>query len=46
MKGYGHLYIRPTVYVEDGRYGNLYGDAVNDAYIVCVPVDRVLTSTL
>ena len=40
MKGYGHLYIRPTVYVEDGRYGNLYGDAVNDAYIVCVPVDR------
>ena len=38
--GCGNLYIRPTIYVENGRYGNLYGDAVNNAYIVCVPVER------
>ncbi|MCL2312467.1 MAG: branched-chain-amino-acid transaminase [Firmicutes bacterium] len=35
-----HLYIRPTIFVDYGRYGNLYEDAVVDAYIVCLPVER------
>lgn len=35
-----HIYIRPTIYAEYGRYGNLYGDDEYGAYIVAFPNER------
>lgn len=35
-----HIYIRPTIYVEYGRFGDLYGDAEYGAFIVAFPTAR------
>lgn len=35
-----HIYIRPTIYVEYGRYGSLYGDDEYGAYVVAFPNAR------
>jgi branched-chain amino acid aminotransferase len=35
-----HVYIRPTIYVEYGRYGKLYGDDEYGAYVVAFPTPR------
>lgn len=35
-----HFYVRPTIYVEYGRYGEIDGDFKNGAYIVAFPVPR------
>ncbi|BDS11593.1 branched-chain amino acid transaminase [Aureispira anguillae] len=40
LKLEGHIYVRPTVYVEKGRYGEGYGEVKNGAYIVAFPVER------
>lgn len=35
-----HIYIRPTIYAEYGRYGDLYGDEEYGAYVVAFPNKR------
>lgn len=35
-----HIYIRPTIYVEYGRYGDLYVDDEYGAYVVAFPNPR------
>lgn len=40
-----HLYLRPTIYVEKGRYGEEFGETINGAYIVGFPVPRAKSVT-
>jgi branched-chain amino acid aminotransferase len=40
-----HLYIRPTIYVEKGRYGEDFGETQNGAYIAGFPVPRAQSVT-
>lgn len=40
IAGDQHIYVRPTTYVEYGRYGDCDDDAVYGAYIVAFPVPR------
>ncbi|MCK5241111.1 branched-chain amino acid transaminase [bacterium] len=35
-----HVYIRPTIYIEYGRYGDIYKDAEYGAYIVAFSIPR------
>jgi branched-chain amino acid aminotransferase len=37
-----HLYVRPTIYVEEGRHGHRSGEMVMGAYVVAFPVPRAL----
>ncbi|MEA5504681.1 branched-chain-amino-acid transaminase [Halotia wernerae UHCC 0503] len=40
LESHSHVYVRPTVYVEQGRYGEGFGEVVNGAYIVAFPTPR------